>query len=142
MRLSKILLASAAGLALASCGSAEVASPGEGDFGGGGGGGGGGTGGGGGGGTGGAAADCPTGFSNVGTITAAGGVSLRNCQLPALIVGNLVVAQRAGTIYSVSGRTDVGQDRGANPSAPIAGAQQGILTVEPGVTIFVSGGLD
>ena len=141
MRLSKILLASAAALALASCGSAEVASPGEGDFGGGGGGGGG-TGGGGGGGTGGAAADCPTGFSNVGTITAAGGVSLRNCQLPALIVGNLVVAQRAGTIYSVSGRTDVGQDRGANPSAPIAGAQQGILTVEPGVTIFGSGGLD
>lgn len=141
MRLSKILLASAAAMALASCGSAEVASPGEGNFGGGTGGGtgGGGTGGGG---TGGAAADCPAGFANVGTITAAGGVSLRNCQLPSLIVGNLVVAQRAGTIYSVSGRTDVGQDRGANPAAPIAGAQQGILTVEPGVTIFGSGGLD
>ncbi len=140
MRLSKILLASATALALASCGSAEVASPGEGDFGGGTGGG---TGGGGtGGGTGGAAADCPTGFANVGTITTGAGATLRNCQLPALIVGNLVVAQRAGTIYSVSGRTDVGQDRGADPAAPIAGAQQGILTVEPGVTIFGSGGLD
>ncbi|MDP3401249.1 MAG: hypothetical protein Q8R97_09030 [Brevundimonas sp.] len=140
MRLSKILLASAAAMALASCGSAEVASPGEGNFGGGTGGGTGG--GGGGGGTGGAATDCPTGFANVGTITVAGGTTLRNCQLPSLIVGNLVVAQRAGTIYSVSGRTDVGQDRGANPAAPLAGASAGILTVEPGVTIFGSGGLD
>lgn len=139
MRFTKILMAGAAALALAACGSAEVASPGEGNFGGGTGGG---TGGGGGGGGGTTPASCPTGTSNVGTITAAGGAVLRNCQLPALIVGNLVLSNTTGVIYSVSGRTDVGQDRGANPAAPIAGAQQGILTVEPGVRVFGSGGLD
>jgi hypothetical protein len=133
-RTYKILMAGAAALALASCGSAEVASPGEGGFGGGG------TGGGGGGTpppTGGAAADCPTGFDNVGVIN-----NLRNCQLPAKVVGNLVVPLRAGTIYSLGGRTDVGDDQGANPAAPIAGAQDGTLTIEAGVTIFGSSGAD
>jgi len=131
-RTYKILMAGAAALALASCGSAEVASPGEGGFGGGGSGGGGGGGGGGG-----AAADCPTGFDNVGVIN-----NLRNCQLPAKVVGNLVVPQRAGTIYSLGGRTDVGDDQGSNPAAPIAGAQDGTLTIEAGVTIFGSSGAD
>ncbi|WP_333586828.1 hypothetical protein [Phenylobacterium sp.] len=90
-------------------------------------------------GTGTAAADCPTGFTNVGVILNG---TLRNCQLPSLITGNLVVPARAGTIYSVSGRTDVGQDRGADPANPIAGAQAGVLTIEPGVRIFGSAGLD
>jgi len=99
-------------------------------------------GGGGGGGGGGAAADCPTGFANVGTVNAAVGGTLRICQLPALITGNLVVPLRTGTIYSISGRVDVGQDRGGNAAAPIAGAAQGILTIEPGVRIFGSAGLD
>ncbi|WGM37640.1 hypothetical protein [Caulobacter sp. NIBR1757] len=135
-----VMAAASASLVLASCGGADgVASPGEGDFGGGGGGTGGG---GGGGGTGGAAADCPTGFANVGTVNAAVGGTLRICQLPALITGNLVVPLRTGTIYSVSGRVDVGQDRGGNAASPIAGATQGILTVEPGVRIFGSAGLD
>jgi len=53
-----------------------------------------------------------------------------------------VVPARAGTIYSISGRTDVGQDRGADPANPIAGAQAGVLTIEPGVRIFGSAGLD
>jgi hypothetical protein len=134
------MAAAGASLALASCGGADgVASPGEGDFGGGGGGSGGGGGGGGGGG---AATDCPTGFANVGTVNAAVGGTLRICQLPALITGNLVVPLRTGTIYSISGRVDVGQDRGGNAASPIAGAAQGILTVEPGVRIFGSAGLD
>ncbi|MFA7261695.1 MAG: hypothetical protein WC068_01625 [Caulobacter sp.] len=138
---SALAFAISASLALAACGGADgVASPGEGGFSGGGAGGGSG---GGGGGTGtGAAADCPTGFANVGTITAAVGGELRVCQLPAQINGNLVVPLRTGTIYSVSGRVDVGQDRGGDAAAPIAGAQQGILTVEPGVRIFGSAGLD
>ncbi|WP_374274929.1 hypothetical protein [Brevundimonas sp.] len=135
-RITKFLLAGAATLALAACGSSEVASPGEGGFGGGGGGNGGGDGGNGGGG-GGAAPDCPTGFSNVGVIN-----DLRNCQLPATITGNLVVPERDGTIYSLGGRTDVGTDRGPDPSAPRAGSAQGILTIEPGVTIFGSSGAD
>jgi hypothetical protein len=139
MRLTKILMAGAAAIALASCGSAEVASPGEGTFGGGTGGGTGGTGGTGGGTT---PATCPTGTANVGTITAAGGAVLRNCQLPNLIVGALSLDNVTGVIYSVSGRVDVGSDRGANPAAPLAGSQQGILTVAPGVRVFGSGGLD
>ncbi len=136
IRLTTLLAISASALTLAACGSAEVASPGEGDFGG--------TGGGG---TpppvtpppGTPAADCPAGFANVGTV--AGG-TLRACQLPAQINGALTVPLRAGTIYSISGRTSVGTDQGIDPTAPIAGSVQGILTIEPGVRIFASGGSD
>jgi len=135
LRLTTLLALSASALTLAACGSAEVASPGEGDFGG--------TGGGGGGtvtpppGT--PAADCPTGFANVGVV--AGG-TLRACQLPQQINGALTVPLRAGTIYSISGRTAVGTDQGVDPAAPIPGSVQGILTIEAGVRIFASGGSD
>ncbi|OYX74156.1 MAG: hypothetical protein B7Y81_00040 [Caulobacter sp. 32-67-35] len=135
---SLIALAMGASLALAGCGGADsVASPGEGSFAGGG--------------TpttpttpttpapGTPATDCPTGFANVGTV--ANG-TLRNCQLPQSITGNLVVPLRDGTVYSVSGRVDVGQDQGGDPNAPIAGRTKGVLTVEPGVKIFGSAGLD
>lgn len=139
-QLKTLLLASLSAVALASCGGGgadNVASPGEGAFPPG-------SGGGTGGGTtepppGQAAADCPTGFANVGTV--ANG-TLRACQLPQTITGNLVVPLRAGTVYAISGRVDVGQDRGADPNAPIAGAQQGILTIEAGVRLYGSGGLD
>ncbi|PVM82265.1 hypothetical protein DDF67_25030 [Caulobacter endophyticus] len=134
---SLIALALSASLALAGCGGADgVASPGEGGFGNGGG-------------SnptnptnpppGTPAADCPTGFANVGTV--ANG-TLRNCQLPQLITGNLVVPLRAGTVYSVSGRVDVGQDQGGDPNAPIAGRAKGVITVEAGVKVFGSAGLD
>jgi hypothetical protein len=136
IRLTTLLALSASALTLAACGSAEVASPGEGDFGGSGGGTGGGT-------TplppGTPAADCPTGFANVGTV--AGG-TLRACQLPQQINGALTVPLRAGTIYSISGRTAVGTDQGVDPAAPIPGSVQGILTIEAGVRIFASGGSD
>ena len=135
---SLIALAMGASLALAGCGGADsVASPGEGSFAGGG--------------TpttpttpttpapGTPATDCPTGFANVGTV--ANG-TLRNCQLPQSVTGNLVVPLRNGTIYSVSGRVDVGQDQGGDPNAPIAGRTKGVLTVEAGVKIFGSAGLD
>ena len=134
LRFTKILMAGAAVMALAACGSAEVASPGEGDFGGG-------TGGGGTGPTplppGTPAADCPVGLANVGVV--AGG-TLRACQLPSDIVGNLQLSVRAGTIYSISGRTQVGTDRGVDPAS--ATGSQGILTIDPGVRIFASGGSD
>lgn len=135
---SLVALAVSACLALAGCGGADsVASPGEGSFAGGGGGG-----------TpttpttpapGTPASDCPSGFANVGTV--ANG-TLRNCQLPQKITGNLVVPMRDGTVYSVSGRVDVGDDQGGDPNAPIAGRAKGVLTVEPGVKIFGSAGLD
>jgi len=68
--------------------------------------------------------------------------TLRACQWPALITGALTVPLRAGTIYTISGRTEVGNDRGADPAAPIAGALQGVLTIEAGVKLFASGGTD
>ncbi len=83
------------------------------------------------------AADCPTGYANVGVVA-----NLRNCQLPSLITGNFVITNRAGTIYSVSGQTRVGTDAGPSASAPLPGAQTAILTIEPGVRIFGNSGLD
>lgn len=138
IRLTTLLALSASALTLAACGSAEVASPGEGVFppGGGGGGGGGGT-------TplppGTPAADCPTGFANVGLIASN---TLRVCQLPQQIDGALTVPLRAGTIYSISGRTSVGTDRGIDAAAPTPGSTTGILTIEAGVRLFASGGSD
>ncbi|WP_372706685.1 hypothetical protein [Brevundimonas sp.] len=135
-KLTTLLALGASALALAACSSAEVASPGEGDFGGG-------TGGGGGGtippppGT--PAADCPAGLANVGTVAAS---TLRVCQLPSTISGALTLSVRAGTIYSISGRTEVGTDRGVDAGAPIPGSVQGILTIEPGVRVFASSGSD
>jgi hypothetical protein len=128
LRLTKVLMAGAAVMALAACGSAEVASPGEGDFG-----------------NGapvtppvtGPAADCPTGLANIGLV--ANG-TLRACQLPTDITGNLTLSVRAGTIYAISGRTSVGVDRGLDPTAP-TGAQ-GTLTIDPGVRIFAAAGGD
>ena len=52
----------------------------------------------------------------------------------------MTVPLRAGTIYSISGRTAVGTDGGVDASANTG--TQGILTVEAGVTIFASGGGD
>jgi hypothetical protein len=135
-RLTTLLAVSASALTLAACGSAEVASPGEGGFGGGN------TGGNNGGGTtnpppGTPAADCPTGFANVGLVA---NNSLRVCQLPQQIIGNLTVPLRAGTIYSINGRTSVGTDQGVDPTDPIAGSQQGILTIEAGVRIMAEAG--
>ncbi|MFN4183626.1 MAG: hypothetical protein ACK4M6_02500 [Hyphomonas sp.] len=87
--------------------------------------------------TGGPAASCPAGFENVGIIS-----DLRNCQLPNPITGNLVVPKVDGTVYSISGRTQVGTDRGNDPLNPIANSERGVLTIEPGVRIFGNSGGD
>jgi len=132
----KTVLALGSALIIAACdGSVDVASPGEAVFNGSGSGSGGGGGGGGGGS--GPAASCPTGFVNVGLVANS---TLRNCQLPNLITGALTVPFVSGTVYSLSGRVDVGVDRGGDANSPIG--TQGILTVEPGVKIFGSAGLD
>ncbi|MDZ4762241.1 MAG: hypothetical protein SGJ21_14350 [Alphaproteobacteria bacterium] len=83
------------------------------------------------------AAACPAGFLNAGVVA-----NLRNCQLPALVTGTLNVPKLTGVVYSITSVVDVGQDRGADPAAPIAGTIAGTLSVDPGVTIFGSGGLD
>jgi hypothetical protein len=88
------------------------------------------------------AADCPAEFANVGTVLDEAGATLRVCQFPQLVTGGLVVPKRDGTIYSISGRTDVGQDQGGDVNSPLAGATRGVLTLEAGVRVFGSGGLD
>ena len=133
-----VLFASAAALAVSACGADDVASPGEGNL------------------VvlpsptptptpaptptptpvaGTPATDCPTGTANVGTITTGNGEEARNCQVSGVIQGNLVLPKRASTentVYSLSGGVEVGIDGGA----------QGILTIEPGVTVFGSSGGD
>lgn len=92
--------------------------------------------------TGGPAADCPTSFINANTILDSSGATLRVCQLPQLVTGELVVPRRDGTIYTLVGRTDIGQDRGGDFNAPLTSASSGVLTIEAGVKIFGSAGLD
>jgi hypothetical protein len=87
-------------------------------------------------------ADCPTGFINVGTVLDRTGDILRSCQLPQQVLDGLVVPQRERTVYAVSGRVDVGQDQGGDFNSPLAGSQRGVLTVEAGVRIYGSAGLD
>jgi hypothetical protein len=91
---------------------------------------------------GGPAADCPTGLANVGTLLDRAGATLRVCQFPETITGDLLVPNREGTIYTLTGRTNVGQDQGGNFNAPNPTAARGILTIEGGVRIYGSAGLD
>jgi len=88
--------------------------------------------------------DCPPGFTNVGTIVDRTGATLRSCQLPSLIVGveGLVVPAREGIVYAISGRVDVGQDLGGDVNAPRTDRQRGTLTIEAGVRLYGSSGLD
>ncbi|WP_417620136.1 hypothetical protein [Parasphingorhabdus sp.] len=81
------------------------------------------------------ATDCPVGTANVGTITTGSGEMARNCQVSGVIQGNLILPKRPdteNTVYSLSGAVEVGIDGGTS----------GILTIEPGVTIFGSSGGD
>lgn len=79
---------------------------------------------------------CPAGTLNGGLVA-----GLRNCQLPNLITGTLSLDKVPGVVYSINGRVQVGDDLGANPSAPLAGAK-GVLNIAPGVKLFGSAGLD
>lgn len=82
------------------------------------------------------AADCPAGVSNAGLV--ANG-TLRACQLPVAITGDLTLPARAGTVYAISGRTQVGTDGGVDPASTTGRAS---LTIEPGVRIYGSSGAD
>ncbi|WP_395943827.1 hypothetical protein [Brevundimonas sp.] len=135
LQIKTLLVTAASALALAACGSAEVASPGEGDFGNGGG-------------TpptnpgnpgapGTPAASCPTGLIDVGLV---GGATLRACQLPATIEGNLTLADVAGTVYVIAGGTQVGRDLGVSGNLPTG--VRGQLNIEPGVVLMAAGNGD
>ena len=123
-------------IALTACGPDDVASPGEGGFGGGG-----------------TtptppppppppppntpAGSCPTGTTDRGVVA-----NRRNCEISGTITGQRLIQNLPGVVYSLSGRVQVGTDLGSDPNNPLAGAQSGTLTIDPGVTIFGSGGLD
>jgi hypothetical protein len=77
------------------------------------------------------AADCPAGTTDAGIIA-----NRRNCRLPSRISSSLALRNRAGTIYSIDGRVDVGTDVGGDGSA--AGGQSAILSVDPGVVVFAN----
>lgn len=89
--------------------------------------------------TGGPAADCPTPTANVGTVADG---TLRACQLPATIAGNVTLKKIDGLVYAISGQVNVGTDAGGDSNAIAAGSQQAILTIEPGVKLFGSAGAD
>lgn len=80
-------------------------------------------------------ADCPTGTTNVGLIA-----GFRNCQISGVITGSLLLPFRPGTLYSLSGRVDVGRDVGGDGNK--AGGSPATLAIEPGVVIFGSSGAD
>ncbi len=80
---------------------------------------------------------CPEGFRNIGTIA-----DFRACELPERIIGELTVPKAAGTVYAINGAVHVGEDMGGDPAAPRAGARQGILNIEAGVTVYASAGPD
>lgn len=79
---------------------------------------------------------CPTGTTEAGTVA-----GLRNCRLQGVVgAGNVPAALRlvAGNIYQISGRVDVGVDRGAAGTAGTAAS----LTVDAGVTVYGNAAAD
>lgn len=86
------------------------------------------------------AAGCPTianpeALRDDGTITGPTG-TYRVCTLPSVLTANTTLARIPGLLYSLSGRVNVGVDRGAAPTAdaPV------VLTIQPGVVIFAQTG--
>ncbi|WP_159710493.1 hypothetical protein, partial [Sphingomonas sp. AX6] len=81
------------------------------------------------------AANCPSGYTDRGVLA-----GRRNCEISGRITTNTALANLPGVIYSLAGRVDVGTDVGGDGSA--AGGQSVTLTVDPGVVVFASSGLD
>jgi hypothetical protein len=82
------------------------------------------------------ASGCPTitdpaGLRDAGTISGPTG-EYRVCELPARFTVNTTLERFPGMLYSISGRVDVGVDRGAAPTADAAV----VLTIRPGVVLY------
>ncbi|MFP5328539.1 MAG: hypothetical protein ACLGHC_00150 [Alphaproteobacteria bacterium] len=65
----------------------------------------------------------------------------RICQISGTIRGSLRLQNLAGTIYALSGKVQVGDDRGPDPNSPSAG-ESGVLTLDAGVVLFGASGAD
>jgi len=81
------------------------------------------------------ASSCPTGTTDVGVLS-----NRRNCRLPNQITTNLSLRNLAGTIYSFTGRVNVGVDVGGDGAA--ASGQAATLAVDPGVVVVALSGAD
>jgi hypothetical protein len=84
---------------------------------------------------------CPTiddsaGLADRGTITGPTG-TYRVCELPARLTRTSTLTRVPGLLYSLGGRTDIGLDRGAAPTADAAV----VLNIQPGVVVFASTGV-
>lgn len=83
-----------------------------------------------------ASAGCPTGTTQASETPATAGfpgrTETRVCIVQTPVVGN--VRLTSGNLYRIDGSTFVGVDRGADPASTTG--QQGVLTVDPGVTIY------
>ncbi len=77
----------------------------------------------------------PAGLRDDGTITGPTG-TYRVCALPNQLAASVTLDRIPGLLYALDGRVDVGQDRGAAPTAdaPI------VLTIAPGVVVFAKTG--
>lgn len=84
---------------------------------------------------GGPAASCPQGTTDLGVIA-----GRRECRIQNEIRGDYRLQNLAGTIYSFSGRVNVGADIGGNGQA--AGGAAARFTIDPGVALFASSGAD
>ena len=85
-----------------------------------------------------AAANCPDGTVNQGTIA---DETLRACRLPSSILGDVTLRKIDGVAYQIQGQVNVGQDQ-LGDSAVNDVAKRGRLYIEPGVTLFGSSGPD
>jgi len=86
---------------------------------------------------GGPAASCPANTTDRGVVG-----NRRSCEISGTITGQRVIQNIPGVAYSLAGRVQVGTDAGSDPANPLPGSQTGQLTIDPGVVIFGSGGLD
>ena len=82
-------------------------------------------------------AACPTGTTDVGEVA-----GMTQCELPIRIIGDFTLPKVEGVVYSLNGRTDVGEDQGGDAANPFPNRRNGTLTIEPGVTVFGSTGAD
>ena len=75
------------------------------------------------------AGTCPAGTTNGGAVG-----SFTSCNISGEITANLTLPNLAGIAYRISGRVDIGRDRGADGTAAAGAAAT--LTIEPGVRLF------
>ncbi len=75
-------------------------------------------------------AGCPAGTTDTGNTVGGDAV----CELPDVVEADTTLA--AGNVYALPGPVFVGADSGADPAAPISGANPVDLTIEAGVTVY------